>query len=278
MLILFITKLALYQKFYRDFINSITQTTHDIVAHINLQNLILLKKRHRGQLEIADIKEQFELVSGEISHRICLLMSKFTNSEIHVCIIPLYSHGNKTGKILTKDTNYSNIDNPRLQTLCSSANIQLQDRCIEGFGKIEENSDILSIVRDKHCHFFTNNITEKVKNYKKAGQVFKKKNIDKFKSRIVVPIVQRLGDRSEEDGKDLKEILGFICLASDKKNAFKKFDKENYLNILKFFASALYPFFERIYTYLNYLKKIKRFDVIHAQVCISPYHHSSNKT
>jgi hypothetical protein len=48
-----------------------------------------------------------------------------------------------------------------------------------------------------------------------------------------------------------RDLLGFLCADALSKSAFRLSSMDAYTNLLQAFAAILYPYFDRMYTYLQ---------------------------
>lgn len=141
------------------------------------------------------------------------------------------------------------------RTLCICAKTDARRKTIKDH-PISENTHFLNIVDGRVPHFFSENLAETIKDYKKRDQTFliTSEHWEKwFKSILVAPI--RIDASLKGLNDEIKyDYLGFVCCDSLTAGAFKYKDKDAHLNLIKSFADGLYVYLDKIKEYLNDFK------------------------
>jgi hypothetical protein len=168
-----------------------------------------------------------------------------------------------TGKKVSVCIKYFPDDQPRpsderlqeedylLKTLCRSHNSD-PNRKIDELTPIRGNTSFFRIMNERKGYFAASNLLAWSRKMREAGMGgYQNPNPDWEKyylSTIVVPI--RIKEKSETRRTDIKyDLIGFLCADSLSTSAFRETQIDDYVHLIKSFASGLYIYLDQIFVY-----------------------------
>ncbi len=222
-------------KWYDSTASSVHEFNHRLRDELYTLKLLSIQNKLTRETLLANVQKTGEFAVNLLGE----LLSEITRTRVSVHI-----------KTFPVDTSTPNS----YRTLCICAKTDPNRKTIKDHS-IFENTHYLRIVSGQDSCFFSENLSQTIKDYEKAGQKFliSAEHWEKrFKSILVVPIRIEARLKGIEDDKKY-DYLGFVCCDSMEKSAFKLKDKEAHLNLVKSFADGLYVYLDDIKGYLNSL-------------------------
>lgn len=259
MLLICVFKVHKYGKLIRNIKKSYSENyyhfLHDF-RNFYFDNLNEIKSKG-GTLTVKDLtKETKQYLENTLGY-LCEILEKGTGEKISACIKLIENHDLKTE---------IDKENATVITFCRSKNSVVERKTYDGMHKksilIKDNTDFYEMLCEDNLSsscFYHANLEEYDKKLKEVGKTYKNstENYQKlYIGTIVVPIRinhEHLFYTKNDNGYD---IIGFLCVDSLSKNAFREseFEKNVNKNIVKSFAAEIYITLNK---YNYYLKKAK---------------------
>lgn len=191
----------------------------------------------------------------KVANYISIALRKCTGYEFSVCI----KYFNESW---SKD-NGKKFEDVTMRVLCRNHDADVNRSYVHNQKShfteyiIKDNYDFFYIINNGVLEFFSNNLDALDKELKhnaknKEGYYQTYQNWrDYYFTRVVVPISMEKEHKNKETFG--REYVGFICVDSKKKYAFRESEAKFYILFIKIFANLLYLYFDRY----NYLANFK---------------------
>jgi hypothetical protein len=209
-----------------------------------------LEQAHlRRDLTQHELLLHVKATSRDFVDRIANALSTSADERVCVCV-KVFSENYPRAPVVPEL-----LDDYYLETLCRSNN------STGALARVGENTDFLSIMKEGWPFFRHRDLVQYEKQLKANGaRPYRNSSLDwreHYRGTVVVPIAaeQRIFASGAEKEVDL---LGFLCADSLSPSAFRVSHIEAYTNLMQAFATVLYPYFDRMYSYLQELDERSR--------------------
>ncbi|MEZ4852021.1 MAG: hypothetical protein R3B93_26140 [Bacteroidia bacterium] len=201
------------------------------------------KLRHlkkQNALNKSILLSNLDLTSQESVNILSKLLTELTGHKIHVHL-KIFGQNEKSNEITSEHI---------LTTLCISKGAPGERmNAINGKSKhkVGDNTHLSLLFIDKQPHFAASNLRKKALNYFRGDNQINFKCSsenwrDRYRSVVVVPIrIEKL-----DGNTPVFENLGVLFCDSEVNKAFRNFEMEHMINIVKNFADGLYTYLDRI--------------------------------
>ncbi len=215
------------------------------------------RKSKGGNLTVKDLTKETKQYLENTLEYLCDILEKATGEKICACVKLIENHGTST-KI--------DKDKATVITFCRSRNSDVARKSSDGmYNKsimIKDNTDFYDMLGEEtqsSSYFYQGDLEKFDRRLKEVGKSYKNSTENYLKlyvGTIVAPIRinnEHLFYTNNDNGYD---IVGFLCVDSLSKNAFREteFDKNVNKNIVKSFADEIYITLNKYNYYLNKLK------------------------
>jgi hypothetical protein len=201
-----------------------------------------------GHLTAEQLLDNARATCQDFVSRLAQALSESTIERVSVCVKYFPENYPRGPKRIRRSEEYY------LDVLCRSHNTAAERIKTKGWECVKDNTAIVMIMKERKPYFRARDLDRFNKARKEAGLgSYRNPNSnwhDHYRATIVTPISAERRFRAE-GGEYEADLLGFLCADSLSTSAFRVVDIDAYTNLMKAFARLLYPYFDRMYSYLQ---------------------------
>ena len=234
-------------------LNTLADTFKMCTEAIKEGSHVLQQAHLRGDLTDQVLGLHVKNTCQDFVDRIANALSTSADEKINVCVKVFSDHHPRAPVVEERSDDYL------LKTLCRSRNTSSK-RFSSALSRVGDNTDFLTIINLRWPFFRHRDLVAYDKQLRADGAVpYRNSNLewrDHYRGIIVVPIAEE--QRILSSGVEIEaNLLGFLCADSLSSSAFPISHIGAYTDLLLAFAAALYPYFDRMYSFLQELDERK---------------------
>lgn len=248
-----VIKISKIRKIANNRLHNFSECFHKLTDLVRDEFFQLKKMVDKKELTMSFLLQALQKTTQKSVDWLALSLTSSTGYQISATI-KYFDNGSIQSSEITNEM--------KVITLCRSSNQAKARISKDKPSKIIDNTDFYELVQNSKPHFAATDLKKHSQKHKEInGEPYKNSNLvwnDYYLSTIVVPIrIQRrhIDPKFDDDGYD---IVGFLCVDSNSRSAFRDSDIDAYINFVKAFADCLYKYFDRFLYYQGILLKEKK--------------------
>lgn len=258
-----ISKYLKISKYHHDFKHDFAQSFYHFFMsfrneYLDMSKIVHTKNNKPESFLEGSMKEKTYQLIRQGLDELCLEMGLYTGCKIQACvklICPL--NGNE---VITKD-------NGKIYTFCrdkSSIESGRKEESINDGKPISGNTDFFDLLNpgnNKDAYFYQSDLISYAKDLEKLNKHYDSTTEhwgDYYNGTIVVPIRSQCNHLYYEDNDKQYRVLGFLCIDSLDKGAFRSDENSEYENtrLVKAFAATFFVALEKYAYFTNSIGSI----------------------